>query len=113
MRKLAFAGCASLTVALALALHAPALTTPQIPHDTPGLELVPAQALPLGESGAVLAWLAHGFASALVVLLVSRLSGKVLAGLAAGLLFAAHPVNVQAVAWSEARAIPVATPTLL
>ncbi|MHC4503842.1 MAG: tetratricopeptide repeat protein [Planctomycetota bacterium] len=59
-------------------------------------------------TGAVLAWLAHGLVSALVVLLVMRLSGRLFAGLAAGLIFAAHPVNVEALAWSEARSVPVA-----
>ncbi|MHC4251514.1 MAG: hypothetical protein ACYS9X_20540, partial [Planctomycetota bacterium] len=92
---------------LALAVHAQTLVTDPVPRGTPGLELSPVPAVDLGGAGAPLAWLANAAVAALVTFIVLRLTGKLLAGLAAGLVFAAHPLTVEAVAWSEARAVPV------
>jgi tetratricopeptide (TPR) repeat protein len=93
--------------ALALIVHAQTLVTDPIPRETPGLELSPVAAIDLGAGGAPLAWLAHAAVAALVTIIVLRLTGKLFAGLAAGLVFAGHPLTVEAVAWSEARAVPV------
>ena len=104
-KRIALASLAA--AALALALHSPALDNPAIAPGPLGLP-VPAGIRFSLATGAVLAWLAHGLVSGLVVLLVMRLSDKLFAGLAAGLIFAAHPVNVEALAWNEARSVPVA-----
>ena len=104
-RRVALAGGGA--AVLALAVHARALVTPLVPADTPGLELSPVPALTLGGAGAPLAWLAHAVVAALVTVIVLRLTGKLFAAVAAGLVFAAHPLTVEAVSWSEARAVPV------
>jgi len=94
--------------ALALVVHSQALVTGPIPPETPGLELSSVPAVDLGSAGAPLAWLAHAAVAALVTVIALRLTGRLLAGIAAGLIFAVHPLTVEAVAWSEARAVPVA-----
>jgi len=101
---LAAAGAA----ALALVVHSQALVTGPIPPETPGLELSSVPAVDLGAAGAPLAWLAHAAVAALVTIIALRLTGRLLAGIATGLLFAVHPLTIEAVAWSEARAVPVA-----
>jgi len=105
-RRVALAAGGAAT--LALAVHSQALVTGPIPPEAPGLDLSPVPAIDLGGAGAPLAWLAHAAVAALVTIIMLRLTGRLLAGLAAGLVFAAHPLGVEAVAWSEARAVPVA-----
>jgi len=94
--------------ALAFVVHSQALVTGPIPPETPGLELSPVPAVDLGAAGVPLAWLAHAAVAGLVTIIALRLTGRLFAGLASGLVFAAHPLTVEAVAWSEARAVPVA-----
>jgi tetratricopeptide (TPR) repeat protein len=104
-----FAAALGAAFVVALAVNAGALFADVIPASTAELALPAVRAVRLGPGfGAVAAWLANACASALVVLLVTRLSGSLFAGAAAGLIFAVLPVHVEAVAWSDARAVPVA-----
>jgi len=93
---------------LALGICSPSLLNPSLPADSPALELARPRAVDLGAAGPACAWLGHAASSAIVAFLVTRLSGNALAGATSGLVFAAHPLHAECVAWSEARAIPFA-----
>jgi len=93
------AAAAAAAFLLGLAVNAASLRAGELPATLPELELPAVRAVQLSPSyGGYLAWVANACASALVVLLVVRLSGSLYAGAGAGVIFAVHPVHVEAIA---------------